>query len=199
MGGDKHKHDHFKIIYKDCGHGVHGKISVVKRKSDGKLIIWKRPRSSSQTHQKSFQQEIKKSKRWRKFGISKVKVCWHPDGKSLLKTYIKGLTLKEMLKRGKLRFSKKNSKPVKALGKFVVTIIGSRHYIADVNRQNVIFDGNRWHLIDSSIIHGKTSLSATRQKYKKAFIRSWSKSIDSDKERQSLISFIKKYCCKGDA
>lgn len=191
---DHSKHEHFKYVHKNCGHGVHGVISVVKRKSDGKLIIWKQPRSSNSRHQKSFQQEIKKSKRWRQFGISKVRVCWHPDKKSLLKTYVKGPTLKQMLRNGKLHFSKTKSRPVKALGKFVSMIIDSKHYIADVNRQNLVFDGKRWHLIDSSAIHGKSSRSSTIQKYKKAFLRSWSKSIYSKKEEHALVSFIEKYC-----
>jgi tRNA A-37 threonylcarbamoyl transferase component Bud32 len=186
--------EHFKIIYKDCGHGVHGNISVVER-NDGKLIVWKRARSNSYRHQESFRQEIKKSKRWRQFGVSKVKVCWHHDGISLLKTYVKGPTLKQMLKNGQLCFSKKKSKPVKALGKFVSTIIDSRHYIADINRQNLVFDSMEWQLIDSSIIHKKTSRSVTKQKYKKAFLRSWSKSIDSKKEKRALRSFLEKYCC----
>jgi len=188
--------EHFKVVhkYKDCGHGVHGIISVVKRSSDGKLIVWKRPRSSSQRHQESFRQEIKKSKLWRKFGISQVKVCWHPDRQSLLKTLVKGPTLKQLLRKNPRLFSKPNSRSVKALGKFVKTIINSRHYVADVNRQNLVWDGKRWQLIDSSVIHGKTSRSSTIQKYKKAFFRSWSKSLLSKKEIDHLKSFLRKYC-----
>ncbi len=196
MGNNKHLHKrkNLKVIHKDCAQGVHGKISVVKRKSDGKLIIWKRPRSNNYRHQESFQQEIKKSKYWRKFGVSRVKVCWHNDKESLLKTYIKGPTLKQMLRKNDLKFSKPNSRPVKALGELVELLIGSGHYIQDVNRQNLVFDGKKWHLIDSSAIHGKTSRSETRQKYKKAFLRSWSKSLSSNEEMHSLKSFLDRYC-----
>lgn len=188
--------EHYKIVhkYKECGHGVHGIISVVKRSSDRKLIVWKRPRSSSQRHQESFRQEIKKSKLWRKFGISTVRACWHPDKHSLLKTLVPGHTLKQILRENTRFFSKPNSRPVRSLGKFVKTIINSKHYIADVNRQNLVFDGKRWQLIDSSVIHRKTSRSDTRQKYKKAFLRSWSKSLSSKKEIDCLKSFLKKYC-----
>lgn len=189
--------EHFKIVgkYKNCGHGVHGMISVVKRISDGKKIIWKRPRSSSQRHQESFRQEIKKSKLWRKFGISQVRACWHPDKRSLLKTLVKGSTLKQILRKHPHFFSRPSNKSVKALGKFVKIIINSRHYIADVNRQNIVFDGKKWQLIDSSMISGKKSKSETRQRYKKAFLRSWSKSLPSKKEIDHLKSFLKKYCC----
>ena len=189
-----HKRNRFKIVHKDCARGVHGRISVVKRRSDGKLIIWKRPRSHNYRHQQSFQQEIKKSKYWRKFGVSRVKVCWHPDNKSLLKTYIKGPTLKQMLREGHLRFSKPDSRPVRALGELVGLLIGSRHYIQDVNRQNLVFDGEKWHIIDSSGIQGKTPYPVVRQKYRQAFLRSWSKSLHSEDEIYSFGSFLEKYC-----
>ena len=190
----RHENEHFKIVHKDCGHGVHGMISVVERKSDGKLIVWKRPRSNSYRHQESFRQEIKKSKYWRKFGISQVKVCWHPDKASLLKTYIKGKTLKQILKDDPNLFSKRKHRSVEALGKLVELLIESKHYIQDVNRQNLVFDGKKWHVIDSSVIHAKTNRSDTRHKYKKAFLKSWSKSLNSKKEIHALKSFIGKYC-----
>jgi tRNA A-37 threonylcarbamoyl transferase component Bud32 len=199
MNNNQHSKHHtkngrLKFVHKDCAKGVHGKISVVKRGSDGKLIIWKQPRSGDSRHQESFRQEIKKSKYWRKFGISRVKVCWHNDKQSLLKTYIKGPTLKQMLRKEDLRFSKPNSRPVKALGELVELLIDCGHYIQDVNRQNLVFDGKKWHLIDSSAIHGKVSHSEIRQKYKKTFLRSWSKSLDSNEEMNSLKSFLNRYC-----
>lgn len=187
------KNGQLRFVHKDCAQGTHGKISVVKRK-DGKLIIWKRPRSSSHIHQESFRKEIKKSKYWRRFGISRVRVYWHKDKHSLLKTYIKGPTLKQMLRNNDLRFSKPNSQPVKALGEFVELLINSEHYIQDVNRQNLVFDGKKWHLIDSSGIHGKISHSEIRERYKKSFLKSWSKSLKSNDEIQSLVSFLNRYC-----
>ena len=199
MSNTKHskhhsKNERLKLVHKNYARGVHGNISVVKRMSDGKLIIWKRPRSSSYIHQESFREEIKLSKYWRKFGISRVKVCWHKDKQSLLKTYIKGPTLKQMLRRGNLHFSKSNSRPVKALGELVELLIDCGYYIQDVNRQNLVFDGKKWHLIDSSAIHGKISRSEIRQKYKETFLRSWSKSLDSNEEMNSLVSFLNRYC-----
>ena len=58
----ENRHDHFKIIYKDCGTG-RSKVSLVKRKSDGELLIWKRSRHSyNPRRQESYRKEIKKSK-----------------------------------------------------------------------------------------------------------------------------------------
>lgn len=190
-----HKHDRFDVIHKDFAHGVHSKVSLVRRESDGQLLVWKRPRRTNICmHIESFRQEIRKSKFWRKFGVSDVRVFWHHDNISLLKTYIKGPTLKQMLKNNPKLFSETGSKPLKALGKLVRLLVDSEYYIADINRQNLIFDGDRWHIIDSSWIYGKTAIPDARQKYEKNFFKSWCKSIHSEKEIHALKSFLKKYC-----
>lgn len=189
-----HNHDHFEVIDKNFAHGVHSKVSIVRRESDGELLVWKQPRTSNiYTHIESFRQEIIKSKSWRKFGVSNVKIFWHPNNISLLKTYIKGPTLKQILEENPRFFSETENKPVKALGKLVELLICSKCYIADLNRQNLVFDGDRWHVIDSSWVYRETTFPDIREKYKKFFLKSWSKSIPKD-EKHAVKSFIDKYC-----
>lgn len=190
-----HKHEHFDIIHKNFAHGVHSKVSLVKRDSDGQLLVWKQPRRTDiYRHIESFRQEIRKSKFWRKFGVSGVRVFWHHDNISLLKTYIKGPTLKQMLEENPKFFSETENKPARELGKLIGLLIDSKCYIADLNRQNLVFDGDRWHIIDSSWVYHETAFPNVRQKYEKTFLRSWSKSLNSDKEIHALKSFLKKYC-----
>ena len=180
------KKDKFKIVEKQCGHG-HAKVSLVKRKSDGKLFIWKRPKSGRGSG--SLQGQIKRSKLWRKFGISKVKVNWCPDKHSLLKTFVNGHTLKHYFKNGKVSFSKK-SKKLKALKEFVKLLIKSKHYIHDLKGQNIVWDEKMWNVIDSGPIEGKSSKSSVRRKYRKNLLEKWSNSLDSNKERHSLEEFL---------
>ncbi len=187
--------EHFKIIYKDCGTG-RSKVSLVKRKSDRKLMIWKRARSfrTRASIRESYRKEIIKSKKWRKFGISKVKVCWHPDNMSILKTYIKGPTLKKLLKDDPEFFSKTKRKPFKALIKFVRLLIDSENYIHDLKGANLVFDGTKWQVVDSGPIHKKSSRSATRREYRKFLYKKWAKSLHSKDAIESLKSFLEKYC-----
>lgn len=192
MSKKYHHGDHFEIIHKDCGHGIHAKISVVKRESDGELLIWKRPTSNNPEHQKAFRKEIKRSKYWRKFGISKVKVCWHSDKHSLLKTYIRGKTLTQILKDDSQFFSKTN-RPVRSLGKLLKLLIDSKHYIQNLICENLVFDGKRWHVIDSSSVHKRDSRSSTRREYKRKFFGSWSKKLHSDSDIRYLQLFLEKY------
>ena len=186
--------EHFKIVHKNCGHGARSKVSVVKRKSDGKLLIWKRPKSHNYIYQESFRKELRKVKQWRKFGISKVKACWHPDRLSLLKTYIKGPSLKQILRNNPEFFSKEKGKYFRALRKFVGRLVDSQHYIHDLKGSNLFFDGKMWNAVDTGPIHKKSSRSATRREYRKFLLEKWSKNLRSKDEIKSLKSFLEKYC-----
>lgn len=179
----------FKIIYKDCGHGIHSWVSVVKRRSDGKLFIWKRPVSDDPKHQESFRLEFRKAALWREFGASKVKVYWHPDNRSLLKTYIKGSTLEKILRTDHKFFHRTDKKPFKALRKLFRRLIRSGHYVRDLGSRNLVYDGKRWHVIDSSSINAGWTESETRQEYKEELAKRWSKKI-SKKEINSIKLFF---------
>lgn len=193
MSNSKHHHKHkYKVIHKDCGHGARSKVSVVKRKSDGKLFIWKRPKSHNR--QESFLKELEKVKQWRKFGISKVKARWHPDRLSLLKTYIKGPSLKQVLRKNPEFFSREQGKYFEALKKFVGLLVDSNTYIHDLKGSNLFFDGKNWNVVDTGPIRKIPTRSETIREYRKHLLEKWSKSLYSKEEIKSLVSFLEKYC-----
>lgn len=175
---------------------MHGNISIIKNKSDGNEYIWKRPVGNKSIHVKSFKKEIEKAKYWRKCGLSKVKICWHADKKSLIKTLIRGPTLKQILREYKHFFSNTHDEAYKELGKFVRCLVENRHYIQDLNRSNIVYDKecNKWNVIDSSNIQKKGSRHEIANKFKRTFIRSWGSSLESHKEKEALEKFLDKYC-----
>jgi len=185
------KDKHLKIIHKNCGIGMHSKISVVRRMSDKKSFIWKRPISGSRKHQEAFKKEFGKSKFWREHGLSDVKVRWHPDKKSLLKTLVQGPTLREVLKKDHHFFSKTGNKKYKALKKFFKLLVKSGRYIGDVSPKNIAWDGKRWQIIDSSSVRGKESKSSLKRRYKEKFTNKWSMNLNwSNKDIRLVESFI---------
>src|SRR3989304_102 len=131
-----------KTIHK----GHRSKIILVKR--DSKLCIWKRP--AGHGTKESIKKQLKRIKRWKKFGLSKVKAKWYKDG--ILKTYVKGKDLKQITKEHYDFFSG-SSKELKALEKFVVNLIKSKHFIHDMKGLNIIYNGNEWNIIDSGPIY----------------------------------------------
>lgn len=182
------KKERFKIV-REIHKGHRSEIRIVKRK--GELLIWKKPKPS-RFRPGSLENQIKRSKDWRKFGISKVKIWWHPDKTSLLKTYVDGPTLHKMLKTKDNFFSKAKGRPFKALVKFVKNLTGSKHFIHDMKCANIAFDGRNWQVIDSGPIY-KMSSSKTRKEYRKVLLEKWSRSLSSKKEIDSLRSFLKEY------
>lgn len=192
MGKKKHHHkDTFEIIYKDCGTG-RSKVSLVRRKSDGKLLIWKRSRSSTNKRIDSYKKEIKKTKFWKKIGITKSKAWWCYDKKSLLKTYVRGETLKKILRENPHFFSEGNSEAAKALIKFIDLLVDSNHYIHDMKGTNIIFDGSKWQAIDGGMAY-KMSRSSVKKEYRKNLLEKWSREIDSQEEINALKLFLERY------
>lgn len=178
--------DKFKIIEEKCGHG-HARVSLVKRKSDGKLLVWKRPKPGRSSG--SLGEQIKRSKFWRKIGISKVEMKWCPGRQSILHTFVDGHTLRHYLKNGEISFSE-NSKKLKALEEFVRRLMKSKSYIHDLKGSNIAWDGKNWNVIDSGKIDKKSNSSSTKREYKKFLYVKWSNSIDSKKERSDLKEFL---------
>ena len=188
-----HNHDRLEMIHENFAHGMHANISIVKRESDKKLVIWKRPIADKPEHHEAIRKEIKRAKKWKMFGVSKVEVHWHPDKKSLLKTYIVGQTLRQILDNDQEFFSKIESKPIKKLAEFIERLIDSDHYINNLSCENLVFDGNRWHVIDSSEIKEINSHKIKR-KYERNLLEIWSRGLRSDDKIRSLQLFLEKYC-----
>lgn len=189
MGRESHhKREQFTTIHKDCWHGARSKVSIIKRESNGELLIWKQPLLDDKWHHESLKKEIKYAKYWRKFGVGEVEACWHHDGRSLLKTYVKGDTLDQILEKNPGFFSGK-SRPLKALRELMGFLINSKHYISDLNGENLIFDGKRWHVIDSGSIYYRGSRSKVKREYKESLLRRWSKGL-SEQEINSLKLFL---------
>ena len=106
-----------------------------------------------------------------------------------MKTYIKGDTLDEILKKTP-EFFAKESRPLEALREFVGLLINSKHYIYDLIGENLVFDEKKWHVIDSGSVRDRENRSEVKQEYKKEFLKSWTKELYSEEEIHYLESFL---------
>ena len=186
------KHDSFEIVYEDCGTG-RTKVSLVRRKSDGALLIWKRARSKGSRSKDFYKNDIKKAKLWRKFGLSRVEAFLHPNGKSVLRTYIEGPTLSKVLENNHEFFSGSETQYRNALIALIKLLIDSEHYFHDIKGSNLIFEGDRWQVIDSGKADDQKSHSDTAHEYRENLREKWSRNLSSY-EIHYLESFLDKYC-----
>lgn len=171
-----------RILHK----GHRSKVLLVKRGS--KLCIWKRT-ARGHNGEQSLKKQLERIKQWKRFGLSKIKAKWYDDG--ILKTYVKGEDLKDIIQDHDHFFSKR-SKELKALEKFVDHLIDSKRFIHDLKTLNIIYDGHDFQIIDSGPIY-KMGHSELKKEYRKILYIKWSKYLDSNREKKDLKSFLAKY------
>ena len=162
-----------EIIEEDFASGKHARVSLV-RMPDQTLLVWKRPHDESKAHQMSFRKEIQRALQWRALGLSTVDVRWHDDQRSLLRTYVPGVTATERFKDREFWVGDACAKQRLALARLFRHAAHQCAYVTDMHPKNLIFDGLRWQVIDSGSIRLRDSPESTLQKYREKLIEKWS-------------------------
>lgn len=164
----------FLMLEEDFDHGKHGIVSKVKRLSDGQIFALKRPRDDSPEHHISFSKEIERAKIWKELGLSDIEVFWHPDGKSLLKSFVDGHTIEQVLLDPS--FWTEESVPKKTLKEWILRAASSGFYVGDLNRKNVKLTSNGiWKILDSGSIKNMQNREDALKEYRQKLFEKWSK------------------------
>ena len=122
----------------------------------------------------AFRKEIARSNVWRELELSNVEVAWHEDKRSLLKTYVPGVTALDRIQDRNFWTEEAYTKERLTLAQLILHAAQQRAYVADLNPKNLIFDGQRWHVIDSGSIRFKESPELTLQEYREKLMEQWS-------------------------
>lgn len=152
---------------------------------DKRICILKKPKNKSSSRKESLKRQLKRIRYWYKFGLSKTRAIRYHGG--ILKTYIEGKTLNKIIDKDEHFFSE-SSKELNALKNFVELLIRSRHMIHDMKGQNIVFDGERFQIIDSGPIY---KMDNVKKEYKKILYTKWSKLLDSNREKKYLRKFLR--------
>lgn len=161
-----------------------GRNNIYLVEYNGRTCVWKKPKNKSRTRTESLKRQLKRIKFWRKHNLSQIKAIKYKNG--ILKTYIRGKTLKSIIDKDKHLFSG-NSKELRALRRFVDLLIDSRHFIHDMKGANIVYDGHDFQIIDSGPIYKNSNV---KNEYRKILYMKWSKLLDSKKERKYLKKFL---------
>ena len=97
-----------------------GRNNIYIVEHNEKTCIFKKPKNSSKNRKKPFKRQLERIKFWRRHRLSNIKAVRYHDG--ILKTYIKGNTLYQIIDKNKHFFSE-NNKELKALGRFIRLLI----------------------------------------------------------------------------
>ena len=166
----------------------HGRNNIYTVKYNGHTCIWKKPKHSSHDRTESLKRQLQRIKFWRKHGLSNIKAIRHKSG--IIKTYVKGKTLKTIIDKDKHFFSG-NSKELRALRRFVDLLIDSKHFIHDMKKLNIVFDGDIFQIIDSGPIYKRSNKYSLKKEYQKILYIKWSSSMDHD-QKHHLKKFLKR-------
>jgi hypothetical protein len=180
--------DALQVIEKDFAKGKHATVSLV-RLPDQTLCVWKRPHDDSPSHQVAFRKEIKRSKTWRELGLSDVEAWWHEDKRSLLRTYVPGVLALDSIPHGTFWTGHAHARDRLALAHLILHAAKQRAYVTDLNLKNLVFDGTRWHVIDSGSIHFQESPESTLHAYREKLMKLWSLRM-RPAEQASLREFL---------
>lgn len=166
----------------------HGRNNIYLVTYNGHICLLKRPKDDSHAREESLKKQLKRIKFWRKHGLSTIKAIEYHNG--IIKTYIVGDTLKELIDDNKHFFSESSSE-LKALKRFVKLLIKSRHFLHDMKKLNIVFDGDIFQIIDSGPIYKRTNKSSLKKEYQKILYIKWSSSMNHD-QRNHLKKFLKR-------
>lgn len=166
-----------EVVKHKMGTGKHSLVSLVKDKKTGQLWALKRPLNGDKEHAASFTSEIERAKLWRKANITTIEVKWAPDGVSLLKSYVEGPTLREVLEESPKFLNDPKDPKRLALEAFLRKLAKIDVYFGDLNAKNIIFDGKEWQVIDSGGDSQKESVSKASQEYFEKLPLKWRRSI----------------------
>jgi hypothetical protein len=145
------------------GEGSIGSVHLVEDTATGKLWAWKRAKANGAVYQRSLREEVELAKEWTRLGLSDITVKWHPDGASLLKSFVEGPTLNDITVADPHFFSRRESPMYRALTRFVEHAIRQGVFIDDLGLKNLIYADERWVLIDSAAIEQMTPAAARRR------------------------------------
>jgi hypothetical protein len=182
--------ERLEVVREDFASGKHSRVSLVRR-ADATLWIWKRPQDDSTAHQVAFRKDMKRAKTWRALGLSNIEVEWHPDQRSLLRTYVPGVLAFERIQQRGFWTDEAYAKDRRALAQLIVHAAAQRAYVTDLNPKNLIFDGTRWHVIDSGTIYFGESPEGTLQTYQQKIVKIWAKKMPRE-HRPFLQEFLQR-------
>ena len=164
----------FEVVEDHIGSGKTSRVSLVKRRSDGQLFAWKVPKDASPATREMLAVLVERSKVWQRIGVARGEARIAADGATALQPYVPGRSLRSaLLETDLLRNPEHPLLP--PLVETFRRMAAARVSVSGLNTDNLLFDGERWLVIDSGAIREWRSpwraWAIQRKKLRKHWIR----------------------------
>ncbi len=148
----------FQLIEKDIGEGKYSRVHLLERISDKKQFAWKIARTVTvEQDYWQFRKVANLHQAWVKLGLTSLDLFYLEDPSQKGSFYILHEmagkeTLVDIYKKYPNFIADFHNPYTQALDIFFATMTLQNVYIRDLNPGNIVWDGQRWQLIDSQSI-----------------------------------------------
>lgn len=162
----------FELARENIGAGKSSRVSVVRRTADEALFAWKVPSGGKADGRDVFESLVRRSREWVRLGVAAGVVEFAPDGETLLQPYVAGTSLRKLFRESDLLSDPADPRlhPLADLFRDVVT---AKVYVSGLNSENLIFDGERFQVIDSGAVRSMSSAYGAWRRQRTKLARHW--------------------------
>lgn len=178
----------FEIISRFNGVGKSGHVHKVRRISDGVLFAFK-VANITDAGLAEFKHEMKHLKNYQKHHIATVETFLDESGKNLLKEWVDGETLRDILINNPGILQKEKDIKTKSLVIFLENVIKQKVEIKGINAENIIFDkkSKTWKIIDGVSPHKVASEFEAFEYIEKHLASKWTRERQGLKDMKKTI------------
>lgn len=141
----------YTLVKESIGQGKYSYVSLIRRDSDHQLFAWKRKTGVQSNHGDAYRRHVNLHILWQALGVTDAEMILlksKDEEETILHRLVSGRTLKREVEHQNF-FKNTNSIQFQTLLDLVETMVKNRIVLLDLNAKNIVFDGERWEVIDS--------------------------------------------------
>jgi hypothetical protein len=177
--------DGHELIAAHAGIGKTSRVCRVRRTADGAELAWKIPVDDGPRTRRDMELAVERSSQWVELGISSSPIVWGPGRASLLQPFVAGPTLEERIRADGVPRPDCGTEHEQLVG-LVLGLVGRGGYVSGLNASNLVFDGERWQVIDSGAVHRLSGVREAWPRQRKDLLRKWTRGGGRRRQAQVL-------------
>jgi hypothetical protein len=162
----------FETVREHLGAGKTCVVRLVRRVEDGALFALKVPRADDPATRALLEELIERSRVLTRLGLAPGELRRDPTGRVLLQPFVEGPSLRSLLAETDLLTDAADPR-LRDLAALFSRIVRARLCVSGLNSENLIFDGERFRIIDCGVIHRMVSGHGAWRRQREKLARHW--------------------------
>lgn len=177
--------DGYELVRPFIGAGKTSRVGLVRRIEDGAEFAWKIPESDSAASTRALLEVAARAREWVRLGANPDPALVAPDGRTVLQRYVDGVTLHGLLQGiprspqqstlAEERDTLISTAPGVALAAMFASMARGGAFVSGLNPKNLIYDGDRWHVIDSGSVQRTANVAEAFALQRRSALLQWTR------------------------